>query len=500
MAQNLLGQKKKKQELVPPPPPTFSLPAIAQSLNLMGQQAPQPGAMQPMPDLRAFMAGTQPVPVPQPPATPAQSSFVPDLTDAEASYAHLKSLAQGARDNASAPTGMLPSFVKFDPDTGEISSTKTQSPMEKLISDRLGKDVMHGLTGGSDKMDRFDKGYSIGQRIAASLVVPALGVFGHGAGTAAGANAAVAQLEQQVANERAQQRADHHARNESMYRLATMWESLDPKSAKNLNERLKLHLEGLKANNDLQHNLNTAALGATKDESNAATELAKIKQTGQNEQFKAGSIKYGQDLDRVRALQGENQFQAQLYNMLGERDYRHFQGLMQLHNANTADQKFDFEKKNAAIQNQLKQSGIEGEAVKSLDQELRLEAQNAMATNALGQPKYPNYDKYLAADGVQAGIEKKIKLAGLEGKLTAKQALGAIVNQMQQQQTQGGGGGIDLSWILPFASNAAKGLVNTMNGGGAPAPGKAETPEEAIAKLKSAGVTLKKGKDGKWQI
>jgi hypothetical protein len=399
----------------------------------------------PTPDLRQI--ATQSVQVPTAPDTTG-SVYAPSPAEINAQEA-LLGANQGMMNLAVQQLKDAPGFspVQYPNPTGFEQGL--QQSLQKQITDTLAQRQSFG--------DRFGRGFDQGQKVAANVLVPLVGLFG-GAGGAAGALQATQSLNQNVRDSQQLRMSHEQALNSALVNLSSLYESLDPKSAKNAAALMKFNLERLKMVNDMRQQAFSNAQNAIGGFSNQLGKLSEIQRNAAN--------------DKATAQRGDFSNQlgaATLQANLGERSFNNRAKLEELAQGDKrikqSEDQLAFEKlKDTRLAEQfkreqtLREKAAESAAANQYLTQYRLPMVMSLMTNTFGGPKVPGLQEAYNNDpGALAAINKLRGLAGIPGE--------APKTFFPQQQA-------------PAAPPTQPGLMDWLRGS-TPAP---KPPAEAIMK------------------
>lgn len=480
-------QKKKKRPapaatssgLVPPPPPVTPLlaqvPQLAQSLV-----TPQPFSPSPV-------AAT-----PTAPASPQMLSLDQLMPYLQPNPADVQAL-QGTRDQLAAQAKAATDNVanldsQFLPMPSRVANTQFEDFLQKTTQAQ----IMKELSGGNSAMDRFDKGQQIGQRIAASLVIPLMGALGKAPGTAAGANAAVQDINNQLSNQKAIDAQERAHRNNAVMNLSQLYEKLSPDSAANVTKLLSQQIETRKYNDALRKE-------AMANQEKALTNLASVQKDLMNSSNSAGQHLVnaalglqGQGIQLAGQQQSERHFQQSEKDK--DRNYQLQQQSADLQQSNFQQRQAElqYKKDHDLTEDGRKAAAQQLTASTALEHSIRLNMQDALGTKADGSPKYAGYADYLKQNPAVGHITERLAAQAGIPKSEVSNMFDNIVKS--GAPTPGGGNWWDS--VINGARSATTSILGTGDGAPVAAPAKApEAPSQLEAVMKARGF---KKVDGKW--
>lgn len=468
------------QGLVPPPPP-IPMPVFTPQEPQMDPAAAAPQAPQ------------------QAPGRPILPSLSRQDLASVLNYKPDASLQEAVDQSRSR---MNEAQTAYDSRANELTSamanyqTAQQSPFEQYLQNALQQKLVNTLGAENTFGARFNRGFDVGQKLAANIIGPAIGLLSKGGG-AVGALQASTAMKADVAQSERSRAAESNALNQSLMNLSALYENLDPKSAKNAAANFKTQIELAKAKMEMQ--------GKAADDLRQATQAF-------------GTAAHNKNSSDVQAAQARAQTLLGLYGH-------------DISNANTQERQFEFDKelpikqadevrKNKALENDTASLGIRKSELQ-LHQDQAAEKNKTDASNAnradtkvqmdaldalrkIGEsartkmsavgadgvtPRYRNYGEMLKQDKVlQASIQKYKKLAGLDG-FSDEEALG-MASQPQSNEEQGDGGLDFLSPIGNAIGGVARHAGQMIFGSQEPAKPQAKmTPEqmyEAYKKMRGS--------------
>lgn len=379
-----------------------------------------------------------------------------------------------------------------------------QSQFQNFITDNLQKQLTSELAKSQapSRSDKFNRGWDMGQKLAANLVIPLMGLHAKGLGSAAGANAAMESLKGQVAQSEQNRKAQEHAHNNTVMNLAQMYEKMDPNSAANIADLLGRQVQAMNYNKTVKQEAQKNSMDALDKVAGVQEKLAGINSTGNKEtanviqrnqeqnigvaglglrgqEFQQKSGKDAEELGNQKSLLGLKREELKVsQGSLAAR-----QGEIQ---SKMADSKTDNER--ADLKLQL-------EATQQLERYMRINATNAMAPGVGGAgKKFANYSEFLEKNPAEKQMFNTLaKAAGMKNvdpdkvfsALRAQNAVEAQPDWWKQiLQT--------VAPVAQEAGNMQKSLLGISPPAAAAAP--AVVPPEEIMKARG----FKKDKDGKW--
>ena len=177
---------------------------------------------------------------------------------------------------------------------------------ENMMQQALQQRFMTAMKGENSFADRFDRGFDMGQKIAANTIVPALGVFGKGA-AGLGAVQATESLKNHVHQAAQERSAQKQAINQTLMNLSAAYENLSPTSAKNAAAHLAQMLQYHQYNWQVERDAQTGVNSALQTADTAAHNLTQARQTGASGMASAYNSGYGNLLGGARVEQTDSQ-------------------------------------------------------------------------------------------------------------------------------------------------------------------------------------------------
>lgn len=434
----------KRNGLIPPPPPMEMAMAPGQSGMMLGGQN-MPVVAQALANPQGAMP-TQPfMPPVQLPDFPTADTSAPILDPAE-----YQNLQDRAGEQKSMSDQALERYKQLQQEDPEVPSMH-QSPFEQSMSHGLQEQITKLMAGSGKEgpLSRFGKGFEAGQQIAGNLIVPLMGAMSHTAGGAMGAAMASQQLRQSVSQQRAQRRAEEDAHNSMLAHLSSIYESMDPQSAKNL---FALASAKMKANQAHKTELNQAftdVLHASKDAQDAQKDVLSAK-TKAAEATGDRSLKVFDSKTRAAGVLAEANHRGVLES--NEKTRLNNQGEeIGLRRQQLADQKTRGDASASQANANLQEKAQEQVALRLKQLREDLTARNAQNPN---MPKYPDAQAYIKRNPAEVEILNKLfKTAGM--KATAEDMIAHITDQ---GKTGAAHASNPLADIMNFANQGANAL------------------------------------------
>lgn len=272
----------------PQPAPYMIAPPAAASVMLPQMFGAQPGLALRSPQVdMGYSSALLPD---KPPQTAAQVGLQPGDLDA------FNSSLAAARTNADTAHSMVgKNDFNF--------AIPQRSDFDNQLSQALQAKIIENLSGGDSRMDRFNKGFTMGQKIAAAVVVPALGAFS-GNGYAQGFNQSTQQTQAAVAQAEALQAAEKQQRNGSLAQLASLYENISPQSSKNITAAVTQQLNMIKMQREAQRQAMADAIAADNKVADLEREKLQMILQGRAAQGNAQDKDFGNTLALSAAQNG----------------------------------------------------------------------------------------------------------------------------------------------------------------------------------------------------
>lgn len=226
----------KQKRFVPPPPPTMPMqmgsfnPGMMQQMGGMFGGGQQQGAPLPGPGMMAPQA---------PQVDQGQSPGVPvvPVQEQQVPFDVLQNMADNLRERQGDITNRKQALDTFQPTAAP--QVPQLSPIEQQLNERMKSQMMELLSGKESAGERWDKGFARGQTIGSAVLGPLIGSMMHGVDgktLASTGNDIQQQAQQQLAHTSAQ----NNARNQMLMQMSQLYENMDPRSAKNMMNLLKM--------------------------------------------------------------------------------------------------------------------------------------------------------------------------------------------------------------------------------------------------------------------
>ena len=440
-------QKKRSTGLIPPPPPV--VPQLSQGLappSFMPMQAPRYDSPDPV-----LMA--------TPPQQQTQTQQLKPMTLPP-------EFAKTLLDSLSAQDAIVKKansdVTNFQP--MELPNAPELSPFEQQLNEGLQQRMQDLITGKESVGQRFGRGFDVGQKLAANILVPLMGTFSGDAGSAMGLAEATRMLKQQSVENDRQRAAERSANNSSLLNLANLWQNLDPKSAKNLSTLASQRLRVAKENNDTRNDKVSKLLQAQHNRDMLANQMLStiLKANDQVFDQSAAVNKDSRDTlelsDKLRHRGVTESVQKETLELKKKGDKRDAERLTLSKNADArAAQKLIADETQDKAVNTFKEANQKFENQKLLNTALRNLTNDSQAKNALGQPKYgADYiDRILSNPGYVSLLDDLAKKSGVN--LTAKEMLEGMRTKQQLVESS--------DWTGDLIQSGLSGLGALMGGG-----------------------------------
>lgn len=392
-----------KNGLVPPPPPYIPNFQFATPGALMPQQSPPVTLAPPM---QPQLAPTPSVPLPEVPNTASMIS-APSAED----LSSLRNYANMSNRFAQFKMGQL----QDNPQPFPTVDRMPQTNFDQFLQQQLQERILQSLDAQNGPGERFGKGFDVGQQLAASVVIPAMGSFGSG-NNAIGTLQASQMMQENVRARQAQRSASKQALNNSLVNLASLYENVSPQSAKNIAALLKTNMERQKLNMDYQNKGADDVMSALKSGGDSLAKLVEIQ--GAANQRKANAANNDFD-NQLNVAKETNSQQNQQFNQRKD--------MMSASNEATrtslAGDALDLQKGKAA-EDKRQFDARQGLAEKTLQtnaaNQLLTRMQGPMALSAkagqFGGPAYPGImDNYRQNDAAMQALQQLGATAGIQG-------------------------------------------------------------------------------------
>lgn len=397
---------KKNNGLIPPPPP-MALPSIIQPMAAPASYAPSPMAGPQMPQFAPPQV-PQMAPEVQLPAAPNTQSMISGPSDQDLAALREYSNFSGKFANMRMSQAQQPPF--------EPITQLQQSPFEQQFQQQLQQKILDNMSSGNGVSDRFGKGFDIGQQLAASVVIPAMGSFGSG-NNAIGSMQAAQMIQEGVKGRRQERSANKAALNNSLVGLASLYENISPNSAKNISALLKMNMERQAANLKYQNEAlgdvrQSMAQGGTalKDlleiQGKAGDRKADAASTDYNNQMKGAEMQRNLGNDAFNQAEGR-----QNLLMKGQGLALQGEGLeLQKQRAQTQESQFQ---QRIGLDQKVAESNAAGQLLSRMQQPMSL---GAKALPFGGGKAYPGIGQdYANNPAAMEAFQKLGKMAGVEG-------------------------------------------------------------------------------------
>ncbi|HEY9791710.1 MAG TPA: hypothetical protein V6D22_15000 [Candidatus Obscuribacterales bacterium] len=342
-----------------------------------------------------------------------------------------------------------------------------QSDFERQMETGLQNRMRDLLIGRESAGERFDKGFDLGQKLAANIMVPLAGVMSKSAGAKMG-YAQVAPMLRQQAQEADRARAAELAqRNNLLMQMSQLWENMSPQSSKNLMELAKQRLAVEQSNRSAQNDALRNALSARANAGLAEERLFNAKNSIGKENWDRSLAEYNaklhnadtqSNIDNRAFMQGvENQRLSNDQQRLQNEGTRI--GLEQ-RAQDRGDQQFAFNKGQAATATNFRKQELQANALKELLGATYTAQKDAAAPGAIfGTLRYPGLvDKMTGNPAYMSAMQSMIDRAGLPGVNAQDLLRSAAVKQKMMQSAKSGG--FDLGGALNAVANPINAMAN----------------------------------------
>jgi len=394
---------------VPPPPPPMA-PSFANGPGAMPPQAMPPGMMQPQAD---NTPPAQQINLPGQFQAPQQSpSAVPQQ--------YFQNLLQSAQDQQTMAKSLEDHYQNFQP--APLPEAPQQSPFEQHLDQAMQARMMKLLSGGESRGERFSKGWDVGQKIAANLIVPLMGMHGS-AGNAIGTAQALGQLKQQAAEGERSRAAEASARNSTIMQMAQMWEGMSPQSSKNLLALASARLKADQTNRENQHQSLKDAIEARHTAVQGANNVLSSAMGMDKDSFEKAYKTYeaqtkGAELQSSVLDRGQRELNDQeRLGLAKNADKRDEESLkLQQQGQKDSEAKFTYAQGRDKVTDATAENAQKLNAAKSLFTGLGQMDKDASAVNLMGQPKYGAdfLDRITNNPGRMAVVDTFAKQAGIK--------------------------------------------------------------------------------------
>ncbi|HIN66151.1 MAG TPA: hypothetical protein EYM95_16050 [Candidatus Obscuribacterales bacterium] len=289
---------RKNNGLVPPPPPMVPSLVQAPAAIPVSYQSMAPQQAQP-----------QQIPFLAPPMTPKMDVTLPQAPN-------LQSMAQGpSEQDLSQLRGLSDINQRFaqmkmdalqqNPEPFPRVNQLPQSDFDQYFQQRLQQQILQNMDSGNGVGERFGKGWDAGQQFASSIVIPAIGSFGSG-NNAIGALQASQMLQEGIKGRQQQRAANKQAFNNSLVNLASLYENISPKSAKNISALMKMNMERQNANLNYQNRTSDDILKALQGSTDSTAKLIGIQQKGAELKIGAADKDFGNNMDITKEKRAQS--------------------------------------------------------------------------------------------------------------------------------------------------------------------------------------------------